>query len=172
MFFVTSQIKHKRHFEGITAHTKAPFLFCICLHKKRSYPSRIPAFFAEKGFSGYRSQFELITAVGGSADGVSRFHLPAELTDDIDYVRAAALRKLVPYSLVDLFLREEPARVLGQVSQCKELQMREIQGPHFTVCLRRWSSIPRKARVGFVVRRFVPPPLALRRSGAGKSPCP
>lgn len=73
--------------------------------------------------------------------------LPAELTDDIDYVRAAALRKLVPYSLVDLFLREEPARVLGQVSQCKELQMREIQGPHFTVCLRRWSSIPRKVRV-------------------------
>lgn len=72
--------------------------------------------FCEKGFSGYRSQFELITAVGGSADGVSRFHLPAELTDDIDYVRAAALRKLVPYSLVDLFLREEPARVLGQVS--------------------------------------------------------
>ena len=35
--------------------------------------------------------------------------------DDIDYVRAAALRKLVPYSLVDLFLREEPARVLGHI---------------------------------------------------------
>ena len=69
----------------------------------------------EKGLSGYRSQFELITAVGGSADGVSRFHLPAALTDDIDYVRAAALRKLVPYSLVDLFLREEPARVLGHI---------------------------------------------------------
>ena len=50
MFFVTSQIKHKRHFEGITAHTKAPFLFCICLHKKRSYPSRIPAFFAKKAY--------------------------------------------------------------------------------------------------------------------------
>jgi hypothetical protein len=31
MFFVTFQIKNKRRFEGITAHTKAPFLFCICL---------------------------------------------------------------------------------------------------------------------------------------------
>lgn len=31
MFFVIFQIKYKRRFEGITAHTKAPFLFYICL---------------------------------------------------------------------------------------------------------------------------------------------
>jgi len=83
--------------------------------QKTQLPIKDTCVFCEKGFSGYRSQFELITAVGGSADGVSRFHLPAKLTDDIDYVRAAALRKLVPYSLVDLFLREEPARVLGHI---------------------------------------------------------
>lgn len=49
-------------------------------------------------------------------DWVVRPHLPAELTDDVGHSRTAMLWELVPYSLVDLFLREEPARVLGQVS--------------------------------------------------------
>ena len=55
-------------------------------------------------------------------------HLPAELADDVGHGRAAMLRELVPYGLVDLFLREDPARAPGQVGQRKELQMREVQG--------------------------------------------
>ena len=66
--------------------------------------------------------------MGYRADGVARPHLPAELADDVGHGRAAMLRELVPYGLVDLFLREDPARAPGQVGQRKELQMREVQG--------------------------------------------
>lgn len=60
-------------------------------------------------------------------DGISRPHLPAELTDDVDRSRAAVLRELVPHSLVDLSLSEYPAWMLGQVGQCKKFQMRELE---------------------------------------------
>ena len=75
-----------------------------------------------------RRQLKLIAAVGDGADGVSRSHLPAELADDVDHGRAAVLRKLVPYGFVDLFLRENPAGVPGQVGQREELQVRKVEG--------------------------------------------
>ena len=73
-----------------------------------------------------RRQLELIAAVRDGADGVARPHLPAELADDVGHGRAAMLRELVPYGLVDLFLREDPAGAPGQVGQRKELQVRKV----------------------------------------------
>ena len=70
-----------------------------------------------KGLRRLWGQFELIAAVGDGADGVARAHLPAELADDVGHSRAAVLRELMPYSLVDLFLRENPAGVPGQIGQ-------------------------------------------------------
>lgn len=75
-----------------------------------------------------RRRLELVAAVWYGADGVSRPHLPAKLADDVGHGRAAMLRELVPYGFVDLFLREDPARVPGQIRQRKELQMRKIEG--------------------------------------------
>ena len=75
-----------------------------------------------------RRRLELVAAVWYGADGVSRPHLPAELADDVGHGRAAVLRELMPYGLVDLFLRENPARVPGQVGQREELQVRKMEG--------------------------------------------
>ena len=41
--------------------------------------------------------------------------------------RAAVLRELMPYGLVDLFLREDPAGVPGQIGQREELQVRKVE---------------------------------------------
>ena len=65
--------------------------------------------------------------MGDGTDRVAQSHLPAELADDIDHGRAAVLRKLMPHSLVDLFLRENPAGVPGQVGQREELQVRKVE---------------------------------------------
>ena len=65
------------------------------------------------------------------ADGIARPHLLAELADDVDHGRAAVLRELVPYSLVDLLLCENPAGMSGQVSQRKKLQVRKVEGLPF-----------------------------------------
>ena len=67
------------------------------------------------GFSFYIGrQLELIAAVRDGADGIARPHLLAELADDVDHGRAAVLRELVPYGLVDLLLCENPAGMPGQ----------------------------------------------------------
>ena len=75
-----------------------------------------------------RRRLELVAAVGDGADGVARAHLPAELADNIDHGRPAVLRELMPYGLVDLFLRENPAGVPDQVGQREELQVRKVEG--------------------------------------------
>lgn len=59
-------------------------------------------------------------------DWVVRPHLPAELTDDVGHSRTAMLWELVPYSLVDLFLRVDPAGVTGQIGQREELQVCKV----------------------------------------------
>ena len=98
----------------------------LCLHKKRSYPSRITAFFRKRLLRLWR-QLKLIAAVGDGTDRISRSHLPAELADDIDHGRAAVLRELMPYGLIDLFLREDPAGMSGQIRQREELQVRKVE---------------------------------------------
>ena len=40
----------------------------------------------------------------------------------------------MPYSLVDLFLRENPAGVPGQVGQREELQVRKVEGLALPLC--------------------------------------
>ena len=74
-----------------------------------------------------RRQLELVAAVGDGTDRVSRSHLPAELADDVDHGRAAVLRELVPYGLVNLLLCKNPAGVPGQISQREELQVRKVE---------------------------------------------
>ena len=74
-----------------------------------------------------RRQLELVAAVGDGTDRISRSHLPAELADDIDHGRAAVLRELMPYGLIDLFLREDPAGMSGQIRQREELQVRKVE---------------------------------------------
>ena len=81
----------------------------LCLHKNAVTHQGITAFFRKRLLRLWR-QLKLIAAVGDGTDRISRSHLPAELADDIDHGRAAVLRELVPYGLVDLFLREDPAR--------------------------------------------------------------